>query len=504
MNTPPPKPTSDDAASPRSEPRERLVTSHHSLTLADGRVLQYRAQCGTVVIREEASDRDGARDGVKERAELFFVAYTLEGAGGAAAGAAGERPLAFAFNGGPGSSSVWLHLGLLGPQRVATDAFGRTPPPPYGLVDNPASLLAAADLVFIDPIGTGFSRMAEGEKVGEFHDYTRDLHAVGEFIRRYLSDHGRWASPKYLIGESYGTTRACGLALYLQERFQLYLNGLVLISCALDFATLRFDPGNDLPYALFLPGYSAAAWFHGMLPAAMHGQPLETVLAEAEGFVEQAYLPALFKGARLGDGERTALARKLARLTGLPPDYLLRADLRVSLGRFAKQLLRERGHVIGRFDARFTGRDRDDVGELYEADPSHTNLEGAYGAGINHHLRRTLGYDSPLPYELILKLYLSWGWKDFSGRYPNVGDALRRALAANPHLRVLVASGVYDLATPYFATQYVLDHLGLRPEQRGAIRHLRYGGGHMMYIVPEELERLGAELRAFVAPPPAA
>jgi carboxypeptidase C (cathepsin A) len=478
--------------STKPEPQDKIVTTRHSLKLGK-KELKYTVTCGTVVLKEEA-EKDGAREATKPRAQLFFIAYTLDGVKDAS-----RRPVTFSFNGGPGSSSVWLHLGLLGPKRVLTDDFGNTPPPPYALTDNEHTLLEHSDLVFIDPIGTGFSRMVEGEKVKEYHDYTRDIQSVGEFIRLYLSRHHRWASPKFIIGESYGTTRAAGLSQHLQERYQLYVNGLMLVSCALDFATLRFDAGNDLPYVLYLPTYTATAWHHQRLPVALQKKPLAQVVKQAEEFAESVYAPALFKGARLTGKERAAVATRLAELTGLQAAFVERCDLRVSIWRFTKELLREQGLTVGRLDSRFTGRDRDDAGEMFEFDPSHINLDGAYGALINHYLRQTLNYSDDLPYEVLARFYMNWGWKDYSGRYPHVGETLRRAMHQNPHMRVYVASGYFDLATPHFATDYTLDHLGARAEMQSNITKRYFDSGHMMYIHKPDLQRLAADLRQFVS-----
>ncbi len=480
---------------------DQLATTTHSIKIGK-KELHYSVTCGTVVLREEA-EKDGNRDGNKAKAELFFIAYTLLDGKGAKAGAAhaanpAKRPVTFSFNGGPGSSSVWMHLGLLGPKRVQTDEFGHTPPPPYALVDNDFTLLADSDLVFIDPIGTGFSRMADGEKVKEFHDYQRDLDSVGEFIRSYLSKNHRWTSPKYIIGESYGTTRAAGLSAHLQEHFQINLNGLMLISCAIDFSTIRFDAGNDLPFVLFLPTYTAAAWHHKKLAPTLQKKSLEDAISAAKEFAQGEYARLLFQGSRLNAAQTKAAVAQLAGFTGLSAAYLERANLRVSAHRFFKELLRDEGKVIGRFDARFTGQDRDDAGESLEADPSHTNLDGAYGAHINHYLRHDLQFASDAHYTLLGRLYLNWKWQGFEGRYPNSGEALRKAMHANPHMRVYVASGYFDLATPFFATDYTLNHAITRPEMHERIQTEYFGAGHMMYINRPDLKRLATNLAAFV------
>ncbi len=277
---------------------------------------------------------------------MFFIAYTLDDVADRA-----KRPVTFSFNGGPGSSSVWLHLGVLGPKRVALDAEGRSSGPPGHLVANEFSLLDRSDLVFVDPVGTGYSRMVEGEKVSEYHEYKRDLESVGEFIRLWISRYGRWASPKFLIGESYGTTRASGLALHLLERYGMYLNGVMLVSCALDFQVLRFDHANDLPHVVFLPTYASTAWYHKRLPADLQKKTLRKLLDEVEAFAATEYSHALFAGAGLAPRERKAVVAKLARYTGLSADYIERTDLRIEIFRFCKELLRDEGRTVGRLDS---------------------------------------------------------------------------------------------------------------------------------------------------------
>ena len=358
------------AAPTPKEPQERIVVTEHSRVIG-GKTLDYTATCGTVVLRDyddTGENKDGKSRGDRSRATIFFTAYTLKGAP-----APDQRPLTFSFNGGPGSSSVWLHLGILGPQRVATDEMGATPSPPYSLVDNEFSLLEASDLVFIDPVGTGFSRVAEGEKVAEFHEYQRDLDAVGEFIRLYLTRYGRWGSPKYVIGESYGTTRASGLSLHLQQKHDIFLNGVMLVSLAVDLQTLSFEHGNELPYPLFLPTYAATAWYHKALSPALQKRPLAEVITEAEGFANNVYSVALLQGSRLSGGKRARVAAELARFSGLSAEYVLRCDLRPHPFRYFKELLRHRGQTVGRLDTRFPGsrprrcrrasRSRSDAGE---------------------------------------------------------------------------------------------------------------------------------------------
>lgn len=472
---------------------ERLVTTEHRLRLGK-RTLDYSVTCGTLLLREDEHDKDGQRSADKPRAGMFFIAYTLNNPDGGP-----SRPITFSFNGGPGSSSVWLHLGILGPQRVVTDEMGNAPPPPYALADNEHTLLTESDLVFIDPIGTGHSRMAEGEKATEFHEYQRDLDSIAEFIRLYLTRFGRWDARKYLIGESYGTTRAAGLTQHLQDKHDIFLNGVMLVSLALDLQTLEFDHGNELPYALFLPTYAATAWYHQALAPALQKKALREVIAEAEAFACGEYTTALMQGARLDPAARQHIAEEVARLSGLSVEYVLRCDLRPSEFRFFKELLRERGQTVGRLDARFLGQDRDDAGEKPECDAAMSNLAGAYAAGINRLLKTNFQFDCDARYVVHAPIWDKWGWKDFANRYVNVGASLRRAMQANPHMRVYVASGYYDLATPHGAGDYTLAHLGLRPSLQKNIRVSYFEAGHMMYIHQPSLARMAQELRQFVA-----
>lgn len=493
-------PDKTDKAEKRPDPVDRLSVTRHKLKIGR-RELAYTATCGTMVLKEEA-EKEGKSEGEKARAQVFFIAYSLDDPGSTTAGAGSakaKRPVTFSFNGGPGSSSVWMHLGLLGPKRVQLDDEGYGAAPPGKLVANDLTLLEASDLVFIDPVGTGFSRMVEGEKVKEYHDYKRDLESVGEFIRLYCSRYGRWASPKFLIGESYGTTRASGLAGHLLERYGMYLNGVMLVSCALDFQVLRFDPGNDLPHVLFLPTYAATAWYHKRLAPELQKRPLEKLIREVEAFAGNEYANALFQGARLPAKQRRDIAARLARYTGLSAEYVERTDLRIEIFRFCKELLRDAGRTVGRLDSRYTGFDRDSAGEEFEFDPAMVQIFGAYSAAMNDYVRSELGFEADLPYEVIKPFYVSWGWSDFSNRYASVGETLRKAMSMNRGMKVLVASGYFDFATPHFAADYSLDHLGLAPELRGNIEVSYYEAGHMMYVHRPSLEKLAAELRRFVS-----
>lgn len=480
-----------DKAEKSPEYKDQLSITHQQLKIGS-RELGYTAVCGTIVLREQA-EKEGKAEGERPRARVSFVAYTLDGVDDRTL-----RPITFSFNGGPGSSSVWLHLGVLGPRRVQFDVEGHALEPPGRLVSNEFTLLEASDLVFIDPVGTGHSRMIEGEKATEYHDFKRDLESIGEFIRLYCSRYGRWASPKYLIGESYGSMRAAGLAGHLLDRYGMYLNGLMLVSCALNFQAFKFDPGNDLPHVMFLPTYTATAWYHKRLAPDLQAKSLRPLLAEVEKFAGDEYANALFLGARLAPDTRKNLVAKVARYTGLSPDYVERTDLRIEIMRFCKELLRDRGLTVGRLDCRYTGVDRDAAGEHFEQDPTLSHVLGPFASAINDYIRGDLKLDADLHYEVLRPLDLSWSWADFANRYASVVETIRRVLSANPKMRVLAASGYYDLDTPYFATDHCFDHLGVPPELSKNIAISYYEAGHMMYLHRPSLERLSAELRRFV------
>lgn len=471
----------------KPEAKDQLVVSQHAVRV-NGAEIRYTATAGTVVLKEEP-DREKEYEGEQPKAQFFFVAYTKDGVKDPA-----TRPLTFSFNGGPGSSSVWLHLGVLGPRRVVMTNEGGLPKPPYRLEDNEFSLLDQTDLVFIDPVGTGYSRPADGEKAKQFHGFKKDIESVGDFIRLYATRYNRWLSPKFLIGESYGTTRAAGLSGYLQERHGMYMNGILLISTVLDFGTINFAPGNELPCVLFLPSFAATAWYHGALadPA-----PLEDLLSEVEDFAVNQYAPALLKGAGLPKEERAAVVEKLARYTGLSTEYLERANLRVSDYRFFKELLRGRGRTVGRLDSRFLGIDRDTLGEGTYNDPSFTNIIGPYTAGLYDYVRRELQFEKDVPYEIITDRVHPWSYAEHENQYVYVAETLRQAMSINPYLKVFIANGYYDLATPYFATEYVFNHLELDESLRGNLSMAYYEAGHMMYIHTPALEQMKKDMAAF-------
>ncbi len=470
---------------------DKFVTSQHSVRIA-GKEIKYTVTTGTMILRFETTDRETETKPETAKANVFFTAYTRDGIKDLS-----KRPVTFSFNGGPGSASVWLHLGALGPRKVRMGDVDKLLPPPYGLEDNEFSILDDTDLVFIDPVSTGFSRATEGVKAKEFHGLTPDIESVGDFIRLYTSRNQRWLSPKFLAGESYGTTRAAGLSGYLQERHGLYLNGLMLISSILDFSTARFEPGHDLPYILFLPTYTATAWYHQKLSPALQ-KNLAKTLKIAEEFASGEYATALFKGSSLSAKDRAVVVRKLSELTGISELFLEQSNLRLEIFRFCKELLRDQKRTVGRLDSRFKGIDRDHAGENFEFDPSHAAITGAYSAAFNHYVRNELKFESDLPYNIINMSVWPWSYKEFENRFVNVGETMRKTMSSNPNLKVIVTNGYFDLATPYFATDYTFKHLGLDPSLMPNIRMTYYPAGHMMYVHAPSLKQLKTDLSAFI------
>ena len=492
----PAAPKSADNAEPPVDPKDHLVETEHVITLK-GQEVRYTVTTGTLILREEAEksgDAAGESEGEKARAAVFFIAYTRTDVAEPA-----RRPVMFSFNGGPGSSSVWLHLGVLGPRRVGLDEKGNLHAPPYRLVDNEHSLLADTDLVFIDPVSTGYSRPVPGSKAKDFHNFKKDIESVGDFIRLYTTRYRRWASPKFLIGESYGTTRAAGVAGYLQDRHGMFLNGVALVSSVLDFQTLMFMPSNDLPPIVYLPAYAATAWYHKRLAPELQ-KDLKATLAEVEAFALGDYATALLKGSSLGDAERKAVAARVARYTGLSADWVERSHLRIDIMHFTKELLRDQHRTVGRLDSRFTGIDRDGVKAEPEYDPSFTNAMGPYTAMFNEFVRGELKYEIDLPYEILsFKANAAWTFGEHENKFVEVVETLRTAMTVNPFLKVWVGSGYYDLATPYFATEYTFNHLGLDESLRGNITIDEYEAGHMMYLHLPSLAKMSRDLAKFIA-----
>lgn len=479
------KPTKHETTKP-AEPVDDLVSTKHQLQVGK-QTLRYTATTGRVVLRDEVYE-DGTFTGHKAKAEISLTSYTLDDA-------PEGRPVTFAFNGGPGSSSIWLHLGLLGPRRVVMGDAGALLPPPYQIADNPQSLLAVSDLVFIDPVSTGYSRVVEGTKPEPFHGYQGDIESVAELIRIWTSRHKRWMSPKFVAGESYGTLRGAALVERLQTRYGMYVNGLILISSVLDVSSLDFEnQRNDRAHALYLPTYAAIAHFHGRAGR----RSLRALLKEAEEYASREYPWVLSRGDRLTERERAGAARRIASLTGLSEEYVDRADLRIEHWRFFGELLRDRRLTVGRLDGRFTGPAASAIAENMDADPSMDAIIGPYAAAFNHYVRDELGYANDLPYEQMTSRVFPWSFKDFEGRPVDVTPQLERAMRQNPHLKVHVAYGYYDGATPHFAAEDVVAHLRLPDELRANIEHRYYEAGHMMYVHEPSRRRQSADLADFV------
>ena len=407
------------------------------------------------------------------------------------------RPVTFCFNGGPGSSSVWLHLGGLGPRRVIMNPDGTLPAPPFGLVDNEYSLLGASDLVFIDPVATGFSRAAKDEKPDQFFGDAADLDSVGEFIRLWTTRHDRWLSPKYLCGESYGVFRAAGLADHLRSRCGMYLNGLMLVSGVLDFATLWNNPGNDLPYPLLLPAFTAAAHYHGKLPADLQ-RDLPRALAEARAFAAGDYTAALQQGSALPSSERQKIIAAFARLTGLAPQVVEDNNLRVDQGVFRRQLLHSQGLILGAYDARITGRDNNPAASGPDFDPSAAATLGPFSAAMNAYVRSELKFEDDLPYEIIAGVQ-PWNY-GIRNSYASAGEKLAATIHQNPYMRVLVLGGRCDLVCPVDTMRYALSHTQLDPAYRTNLSFAEFDSGHMMYINLPDLKKMQQDLERFLKP----
>ena len=468
---------------PTPVPDEPPIVTKHEIRL-DERAIKYTVTTGMMPIKNQVSGETEAR--------MFFMAYTLDGVSDPS-----KRPLMFSFNGGPGSSSVWLHLGALGPKRVKMRDDGMMPAPPYQLVTNDHTWLDLTDLVFIDPVGTGYSRASRPDLASKFLGLNGDLDSVGEFIRMYLTRSERWASPLFLVGESYGTTRASGLSGLLVDRGVAF-NGVLLISTIMNFQTARFAPGNDLPLILILPSYTSTAWYHKKLPADLQRQPLRKVLDEAEKWAINEYQLALSKGDRLSLQERQKVVKQMARYTGLSETFIENCDLRVELGKFNKELLRDQRRTTGRLDSRFTGIDSRAAGDGPEFDPSMTAIRPPYTAVFNDYVRRDLGFKNDSLYHILGGGFTApWNW-NADNAYADTSVALKSAFSKNPFMKLFIAYGYYDMATPYFAAEYTIDHLNLDPSLKANIKTAYYEAGHMMYIDVKSLVKLKQDVAGFI------
>jgi carboxypeptidase C (cathepsin A) len=472
-----------DSKDSKDSEQPPLVT-HHEIHVG-GKTLHYTATTGLMPLKNT--------DTGEVEAHIFYVAYTLDGQ------TAEHRPLTFSFNGGPGSASVWLHMGAIGPKRVRMQPDGRMPPPPYQLVDNEYTWLDQTDLVFIDPVGTGYSRAVKRDQTKNFIGLRNDIASVGEFIRLYLGRSERWSSPLFMVGESYGTTRAAGLSGYLFEH-GIAFNGIMLISSILNFQTADSSPGNDLPYPLFLPTFASAAWYHKKLSPELE-QNFDKLRAEVEQWAAGPYTEALAKGDRLTPQERQDVIDHLARYTGLSKTYIDQCDLRVDEPHFTRELLRDKHETVGRLDSRFTGTSRSNVEETQGNDPSMSAIRPPYTAMFNQYVRTELGYKSDQEYYILGGGFRfdEWDWGIRTGGFPDTAQSLKDAFDKNPFMKLFVGSGYFDLATPYFATQYTLNHMSLNDDQHKRVSLGYYGAGHMMYIQDSSLGELKKDVAAFMA-----
>jgi carboxypeptidase C (cathepsin A) len=478
------KPASDA----NTPPKEESSVTEHTIRV-NGQVIPYKATASTILLK---NDKD------EPTASIFSTAYTRTDVKDLT-----QRPIAFIYNGGPGSASLWLHMGAFGPRRVVTQNAAPTGSGPYQLVDNADSLLDKTDMVFIDPVGTGFSHAVGKAQNKDFWGIDQDVKSLAQFIGIYISRNNRWNSPKFLIGESYGTFRSVALGNYLQDHEGVYINGIVLISTVLDLNTLEFNTGDDMPYIFYVPSYAASAWYYKTLKN--RPDDLNAFLKDARAFASTEYAGALMKGSSLTDAEKQQIAKKYADFTGLSEDYVLKANLRVTLSQFEAELERSRGLTVGRYDSRYSGPTYDLLTEHAEYDPSYSAISGAFTAAINSYLREDLKFSPELTYQALPSgIEEQWDWKHNAGpgkfgpTVPSVEDDLVGAFIENPSLQVQVENGLFDMATPFFATEYTMDHLGLQANLRSRIHFEYYESGHMIYLNEKELPTLKNNIASFI------
>ncbi|HEY7575223.1 MAG TPA: hypothetical protein VIB08_08680 [Thermoanaerobaculia bacterium] len=473
---------------PKEPPKPEQSVTQHSVVIG-GVPVAYTATAGTLIVRNEKD---------QPWASIGYIAYVRKDAGPAA-----RRPITFSYNGGPGSSSIWLHMGVMGPKRVVTSDAAPTPPPPYQVADNAFSPLDKTDIVMIDPVGTGVSRAVGEAKDKDFWGVDPDIESVSRFIKQYVSDNGRWNSPKFLLGESYGTTRSAGVVDYLQSKAGMAFNGVILVSLATDLAAIFALPGNDTPYPLYLPSYAATAWYHKLLPNAP--RDLEPWLVEVRKFAAGDFAAALAAGDKLPDAQRAAVIKKLHDYTALSEEYLDLANMRVSEGEFTQELMRQHRVTIGRLDSRFQGMMFDPLAKEAESDPQSEAIEAAYTAGFLDWYHQGLKFGQGKTYVVGADIWRTWDFKHKVAGVPiplpsltNTGIDLAHAMSQNPNLRILVLNGLYDLATPFFGSEYMMSHLELPKSGQARIEMKYYPAGHMMYIHEPSLKAFKADVGEFI------
>ncbi len=479
--------TPDKKESPAHQPQ--VFTSDQQVTI-NGTTINLVAKAGTMKLRDENNEAI---------AVFGFTSYAKKGG-------KSDRPIVFAYNGGPGSSSFWLHMGVLGPKRIVVEDPGFTPGAPYRLQNNEYSILDIADLVMIDPVGTGLSLPIGKAKFEDFWGVDQDIRSISLFITQYLINHGRMNSPKYLLGESYGTFRNAGVMKRLLSE-GIALNGVIMVSAVFDLRTLLFPPNDELRYVVHFPTYAATAWYHGIVPGRSDGEKLDDFIARVRTFTENEYVPALFKGDRLSPSEKTAMAEKLASFAGLSSDYWRRADLRVTASEFFQELLREEGKTVGRLDARFKGINEDLLGQTADYDPQSAAISPAYITGFLDYFHGELGVDRSLMYSITAgrRPGFKWDWKHEGNMRWNTSAAINTgidmatAMTRDPNLKVLVLNGYYDIATVFYGVEHTIDHLGLQPEIKENIIMKYYEAGHMMYTHGPSLEQFKDDVAEFIS-----
>jgi carboxypeptidase C (cathepsin A) len=484
-------PTSEQATNSSIIEKSNSIEDYNNPVITNGKIsiegksIPYTATTGYMNIMDD-------NDKGIVVAKMFYISYVRSDISSDK-----KRPITFAFNGGPGSSSVWLHMGGLGPKRVVFTKKGDMMKPPGSMINNEYSWLKFTDLVFIDPISTGYSRPENDEKKEQFHGLDEDVASVGKFVYSYTTQNNRWLSPKFIAGESYGTTRAAHLSDHLIERYGMYVNGLVLISMVLDFQTIDFNISNELPFALFIPTYTATAMYHGKLDSDLTADK-ENTLQEVRDWVLNKYIVYLSKGQSASKDEHNEITKKLSKYTGLSKNFIVSANNRIDISRFTKELLRVERKTVGRLDGRFTGFDRDAAGENFEYDPSYEKvIYGPFTATLHHHIKENLGFKSDLPYKILTDNVIPWNYGDAREGSPSVSESLRKAMTKNRFLKVYIANGWYDLATPFFASEYTINHLSLEPGLQKNISMKYYRSGHMVYIKKSSLMQFTKDVDTF-------